>query len=195
MQLDLTKGMSLDLSKTENIEQMFVGANWGMIKHGGLFGFGATKEKVDLDISAIAVDERGNRIEWVFYGRKNGNGISLDKDDRDGDDEDNDEDNETLTIIPSKIDPRVAKVYFCLVSFLGQTFKEIPYATMRMYDKNHQPLANIAADIPNTPEFHDSTSIVFAALERTPEGWSYRAITKSTNCVPIEALAQIVSAF
>lgn len=195
MQLDLTKGMSLDLSKIDNIEQMFVGANWGMIKHGGIFGLGAVKEKVDLDISAIVVDEKGNRIEWVYFGRKNGNGITLDKDDRNGDDEDNDEDNETLTIIPSEIDPRAAKVYFCLVSFLRQKFEEIPYATMKMYDKNHQPLANIGVNIPNTPELHNATSIVFAALEKTSEGWSYRAITKATNCSTIEALAQIVSIF
>lgn len=195
IKLDLTKGMSLDLSKTENIEKIFVGANWGKIKKGGFLGFGTELIKVDLDISAVALDEQDNTVEWVYYGRKSGNGISLDKDDRDGDDEDDGADNETLTVELSKLNPKVTKIYFCLVSFLGQEFREIPFATMKMYDKNHKDLAGIAFDIPNTPECHKSTSIIFAVLEKKPEGWIYRAICKSTNCSSIEAVAQIVSVF
>lgn len=196
MQLNLTKDMSLDLSKTENIEQLFVGANWGMIQRSsGFLGFGAQKEKVDLDISAIIVDNRGNLIESIYFSRKNGNGVSLDKDDRDGDSEKDDEDNETLTVTLSKLPTNAAKVYFCLVSFLGQEFREIPYATMKMYDKDHKPLAGIAFDIPHTPECHSALSIVFAALERKPEGWSYKAICKPTKASSIEALSQIVGAF
>ena len=49
--LNLTKGDKLDLVKNDGskLTNFCVGLNWGAIVKSGMFGFGTTKEAVDLD--------------------------------------------------------------------------------------------------------------------------------------------------
>jgi tellurium resistance protein TerZ len=50
MAINLQKGQRISLEKTDGakLQNICVGINWGAIEKKGLFGFGSTKEAVDL---------------------------------------------------------------------------------------------------------------------------------------------------
>lgn len=190
MQIDLTKGMSLDLSKVEGLTNISVGANWGMItESAGFLGFGATKTAVDLDLSATTYDENNTLLSTCYFARKDIAGISLDGDDLSGDEEDDDSDNETIIVDLTKVDSRVKSIVFCLVSFKGQPFGALPYAKLSLYDQSKKCLAGTNINITENDEYKNKVSMVFAKLEKVNDVWSYKAICEPTNFSSISALA------
>lgn len=200
MVLDLTKGMVLDLSKSDNvITKVAVGVNWGKIqktktvteKVGGFFGFGGKEETktvvvdqedVDLDLSALLFDSRGTLLNTIYFGNLRGNGIKHTGDDLKGDSEQDDNDNETINIELSAVDSAVSKIVFVLVSFRGQDFGTLPYATINLYDNSttKTKIANTVADISKDRNFAGKKSMVFAALDKKSSGWEYRIINEPT---------------
>ena len=203
MVLDLTKGMTLDLTKIENasgLTDVAVGVNWGMIgrtrtvteKVGGFFGFGAKEvertvtdqqETVDLDLSALLYDKNGRLVDKIYYGNTWGKGVKHSGDDRSGDSSRDDKDNETITVKLSDTAPDVTKIVFVLVSFKGQDFGLLPYAGINLYNisSGKTKLANTNIDISKDNEFSGKVSMIFAALEKTTAGWDYRMIAEPTN--------------
>jgi stress response protein SCP2 len=62
MAINLQKGQRINLEKSNGnrLQSICVGINWGAIEKKGLFGFGVTKEAVDLDASCALFDEVKN---------------------------------------------------------------------------------------------------------------------------------------
>lgn len=187
MTLNLDKGMTLDLTKIENasgLTDVAVGVNWGMIKKGGLFGFGSSSEAVDLDLSAILYDSEGKKVDTIYYGHLSGKGVRHSGDDRSGDAEADDKDNETITVKLADTAPAVAKIVFVLVSFRGQDFGDLPYAGINLYNISSGKqikLANSNIDISKDHKYRGKVSMVFAALEKSVNGWEYRVIAEPTD--------------
>lgn len=182
MVLDLTKGMTLDLTKIDNasgLTDVAVGVNWGMISKGGFFGFGADKQNVDLDLSAIMYDSDGKHVETVYYGNLSAKGVRHSGDDLTGDAEADDKDNEVITVKLPDTQPRVTKIVFVLVSFRGQDFGDLPYAGINLYNttSGKVKLANTNVDIAKDSKYKGKVSMVFAALERKAN-WEYRIIAE-----------------
>jgi tellurium resistance protein TerZ len=208
MKLELSKGMSLELAKTEGLTKVAVGVNWGKIEHketvthkvGGFLGFGGkevteevvtSKQSVDLDISALLYDKNNKFIGKVYYANKVVNGIVHSGDDTSGDDVNDGKDNETIEVTLAKTQPAVAKIVFILVSFRGQKFGRIPYAQMKLYDissRNKTLMADTNIDISKETNYNDKTSMVFAKLENTNGEWNYTAICEPT---PYSSLSQL----
>lgn len=186
MVLDLTKGMTLDLTKIENasgLTDVAVGVNWGQIKKGGLFGFGSSSEAVDLDLSALLYDANGSLVDKIYYGNKSGKGVRHSGDDLTGDSSQDDKDNETITVKLADTAPNVAKIVFVLVSFKGQDFGDLPYAAMNLYNisSGKVKLANSNIDITKDSKYKGKVSMVFAALEKVNNCWNYRIIAEPTD--------------
>lgn len=210
IQLDLNKGMSLDLTKIDDADQLSsvaVGVNWGQIQitktkevnEGGFLGFGGKKvqkevvvrqETVDLDLSAILYDSNDNHITTIYYGRLRSTGISHSGDDRKGDDSQEDSDNETIDVNLNVLPDDVAKIVFVLVSFGGQRFGRLPYAQIKLYNTSSAKtlLADTNIDIANDGQFSDKLSMIFASLEKKNGTWSYKAICEPTTHSRLEAL-------
>lgn len=184
--LNLDKGMTLDLTKIENasgLTDVAVGVNWGMIKKGGLFGFGSSSEAVDLDLSAILYDTEGKKINTVYYGNLSSKGVRHSGDDRSGDAEADDKDNETITVKLADAAGAVAKIVFVLVSFKGQDFGDLPYAGINLYNisSGKVKLANSNIDISKDHKYKGKVSMIFAALEKKSNTWEYRVIAEPTD--------------
>lgn len=196
MILNLDKGMTLDLTKIENasgLTDVAVGVNWGMIKKGGLFGFGSSSESVDLDLSAILYDSNGNKVDTIYYGNLSGRGVRHSGDDREGDSEADDKDNETITVKLADTAPAVAKIVFVLVSFRGQDFGDLPYAGINLYNisSGKVKLANSNIDISKDAKYRGKVSMVFAALEKKANAWEYRVIAEPTDKKTLSDLVPI----
>lgn len=186
MVLDLTKGMTLDLTKIENasgLTDVAVGVNWGQIKKGGLFGFGSASEAVDLDLSALLYDANGSLVDKIYYGNKSGKGVRHSGDDLTGDSSQDDKDNETINVKLADTAPNVTKIVFVLVSFKGQDFGDLPYAGMNLYNisSGKVKLANSNIDISKDSKYKGKVSMVFAALEKVNGSFSYRMIAEPTD--------------
>lgn len=186
MVLDLTKGMTLDLTKIENasgLTDVAVGVNWGQIKKGGLFGSGSALEAVDLDLSALLYDAQGSLVDKIYYGNKSGKGVRHSGDDLTGDSSQDDKDNETITVKLAETAPNVTKIVFVLVSFKGQDFGDLPYAAMNLYNTSSGKvkLANSNIDISKDSKYKGKVSMVFAALEKVNGSFSYRMIAEPTD--------------
>ena len=186
MVLDLTKGMTLDLTKIDNasgLTDVAVGVNWGQIKKGGFFGFGSSSEAVDLDLSALLYDANGSLVDKIYYGNKSGKGVRHSGDDLTGDSSQDDKDNETITVKLAETAPNVTKIVFVLVSFKGQDFGDLPYAGMNLYNisSGKVKLANSNIDITKDSKYKGKVSMVFAALEKINNNWTYRMIAEPTD--------------
>lgn len=197
MVLDLTKGMTLDLTKVDNADKLTevaVGVNWGMISKGGFFGFGADKQNVDLDLSAIMYDSDGKHVETVYYGNLSAKGVRHSGDDLTGDAEADDKDNEVITVKLPDTQPRVTKIVFVLVSFRGQDFGDLPYAGINLYNttSGKVKLANTNVDIAKDSKYKGKVSMVFAALERKAN-WEYRIIAEPTDKRTLSDLVPVCS--
>lgn len=197
MILNLEKGMTLDLTKVDNADKLIevsVGVNWGMISKGGFFGFGADKQNVDLDLSAILYDANGNKVDIVYYGNLKSSGVKHSGDDLTGDAEADDKDNEVITVKLPDTQPRVTKIVFVLVSFRGQDFGDLPYAGINLYNTSSGKvkLANTNVDIAKDSKYKGKVSMVFAALERKTN-WEYRIIAEPTDKRTLSDLVPICS--
>lgn len=189
MMLDLVKGLQLDLSKVVGLTKVSIGANWGkIVTDKGFLGFGGSKESVDLDISAISYDANGNYRSTVYFGNQDVPGISLDGDDQTGDDDNDELDNETITIDLSEVSSQTSTIVFSLISYKQQPFGALPYARLRLYDADKSCLATTNIDITADEKFKSKTSMVFARLDRTTEGWTYKAVCEPTEYKTITEL-------
>lgn len=193
--LNLEKGMALDLTKIENasgLTDVAVGVNWGKIKSGGLFGFGAELKAVDLDLSALLYDKDGKLVDKIYYNNKLGKGVQHSGDDTTGDDENDGKDNETITVRLADTAPAVTKIVFVLVSFRGQDFGDLPYAGMNLYNisSGTVKLANSNIDISKESKYRGKVSMIFAALEKVNNNWQYRMIAEPTEHRELSSLVQ-----
>lgn len=206
MAIRLEKGQRINLEKDggEKLTSFCVGCNWGaierMVTKPGLFGLFSRTEKevsdVDLDLSCIMLDADGQICDHIYsplyrrefldhYGMPAGKLDSLDRalhhsgDDRQGDQGGDDGlDNEIITVDLTRVQPRVAQIFFFLNNCGSEDFSQIPYASIRMYEGTPTRVKSVFAqyDVAAQPQYRGMTALVMGRLYRRNGEWKFNAI-------------------
>jgi tellurium resistance protein TerZ len=191
MAINLEKGQRINLEKSNGskLQNICVGINWGAIEKKGLFG--NKKEPVDLDASCAVFDDKKNHIDSVNFAKlkSKDNAIMHSGDDLTGDlDGDDGLDNEVITLDLSKISADASYVAFFVNSFRGQDFKDIPFASIRIYEGTPKSVNEVFAryDIANDATFAGKVSLVLGVFYKRNNEWKFNAIGAATNDKKLE---------
>ena len=200
MAINLQKGQRISLEKSNGtkLQNVCVGINWGAIEKKGLFGFGSSKEAVDLDASCAVYNANKQLIEVVYFGNlgsKDG-AVKHSGDDRTGDTGGDDGlDNEVITLDFSRLNPGAEYVAFVLNSFQGQDFASIPFASIRIYEGTPTRVNEVFAtyDIANGSGFAGHVSMVLGVFYKKNGEWKFNAIGEPTKDRKLEQTVQTVT--
>ncbi|SHE23002.1 TerD family protein [methanotrophic endosymbiont of Bathymodiolus puteoserpentis (Logatchev)] len=198
MAISLQKGQRISLEKSSGgaLQKLCVGANWGAIEKKGLLG-GKKMVAVDLDLSVALFDSNKTLLDLVYFGQlqaKKG-GIKHSGDDTEGDvGGDDGLDNEVVSIDLSAIDSNAAQVVFILNSYKNQDFKDIPFASVRIYEGTPSRVDEIFAtyDIANDEKFAGSVAMVMGKMYRHNGAWKFSAIGDATKDSKLEQIVKTV---
>ena len=197
MAISLQKGQRISLEKDGGgtLQRLCLGANWGAIEKKGLFG--KKKVAVDLDASVALYDANKQLLDMVYFGQlaaKKG-GIKHSGDDTEGDlDGDDGLDNEVISIDLTAVDSNAEQIVFILNSYKGQDFKEIPFASIRIYEGTPTRVDHIFAtyDIANDAKFAGAVSMIMGKLYRHNGSWKFSAIGDTTTDKKLEKIVATV---
>ena len=200
MAINLEKGQRISLEKNNGskLQNVCVGINWGAIEKKGLFGFGSSKEAVDLDASCALYTENKQLSEVIYFGNlksKNGS-VKHSGDDLTGDmGGDDGLDNEIITIDLGQLDASVSYVAFVLNSFRGHDFGTIPFASIRIYEGTTKRVNEVFAkyDIANGAAFKGSVSMVLGVFYKKNGEWKFNAIGEPTKDRKLEETVKTVT--
>jgi tellurium resistance protein TerZ len=200
MAINLQKGQRISLEKSNGskLQNVCVGINWGAIEKKGLFGFGSSKEAVDLDASCALYNENKQLLEVVYFGNlksKNGS-VKHSGDDLTGDmGGDDGLDNEIITLDFSQLDANVNYVAFVLNSFRGHDFGTIPFASIRIYEGTTKRVNEVFAkyDIANGSNFAGHVSMVMGVFYKKNGEWKFNAIGEPTKDRKLEDTVKTVT--
>lgn len=199
MAISLKKGQRISLEKAGGgaLQRMCIGVNWGAMEKKGLFG-GVKKQAVDLDASVGLFDADKKNIDVVYFQKLESScgAIKHSGDDLTGDmDGDDGLDNEVVTVDLTRINPQASQVVFVLNSFRGQNFKDIPFATIRIYEGSPSRVDNVLAtyDIANDDSFAGKVSMVMGKLYRHGDQWKFSAIGEPTADTRLDGTLKTVA--
>ncbi|MEP6803873.1 MAG: TerD family protein [Flavobacterium sp.] len=191
MAINLEKGQRINLEKSNGTKlvNICVGVNWGAIVKKGLFG--SKKEPVDLDASCAVYDDQKKHIDSVNFKKliSNDRAIKHSGDDLTGDlNGDDGLDNEVITLDFSQLSPAANHVAFFINSFRGQDFKDIPFASIRIYEGTPTKVTQEFAryDIANDASFAGNVSMVLGVFYKRNDEWKFSAIGVPTSDKKLE---------
>lgn len=191
MAINLEKGQRINLEKSNGtkLQNICVGINWGAIEKKGLFGI--KKEPVDLDASCAIYDDKKKHIDSVNFRKlkSNDQAIIHSGDDLTGDlNGDDGLDNEVITLDFSKLSSSASHVSFFVNSFRGQDFKDIPFASIRIYEGTPTRVSEEFAryDIANDASFSGNVSMVLGVFYKRNDEWKFNAIGTPTKDKKLE---------
>lgn len=199
MAINLQKGQRINLEKTNGskLTNFCVGCNWGaIVVSNGIFGFGKKVQDVDLDLSCLMIDEKGQICDHIYsplyrtdflqrYGLPNGKTDSNDyalhhsgddlKGDLGGDDG---LDNEIITVDLNRVSPNVHQIFFFLNNCGTEDFSKIPYASIRMFEGTPTKVKEVFAqyDVAASPQYAGSLALIMGKLYRRGGEWKFSAI-------------------
>ena len=200
MSISLTKGQSISLTKENGskLKNICIGANWSAIQVTSFFGRKSTKD-VDLDLSVGMYDESGRLIEKLYFGNyrsKPISGMTHSGDDRTGDsDGDDGLDNEVITIDLEMLPSNAAYLGLVLNSYSMIDFKDIPSASVRIYEGTPSRVDSEFAsfNIANDAKFSGAYCMVLGGLYRKPgDDWKFKSIGEPTSDRDLSTLLQTV---
>jgi tellurium resistance protein TerZ len=199
MAINLQKGQRISLEKSNGskLQSVCVGINWGAIEKKGIFGFGSSKEAVDLDASCALFDENKKLIDVVYFGnlKSKDQAVRHSGDDLTGDmGGDDGLDNEVITLDFGSLNPAVKHVAFVLNSFRGQDFGTIPFASIRIYEGTPKRVNEIFAtyDIAHDANFRGHVSMVMGIFYVKNDEWKFNAIGEPTKDRKLEETVNTV---
>ncbi|WP_163408569.1 TerD family protein [Flavobacterium ajazii] len=191
MAINLEKGQRINLEKSNGskLVNVCVGVNWGAIEKKGFFG--TKKEAVDLDGSCAVYDDKKNHIDSVNFRKliSNDRAIKHSGDDLTGDlNGDDGLDNEVITLDFSQLTPSANYVAFFINSFRGQDFKDIPFASIRIYEGTPTRVSQEFAryDVANDASFAGNVSMVLGVFYKRNDEWKFNAVGVPTNDKKLE---------
>lgn len=194
MAINLEKGQRINLEKSNGskLENICVGINWGAMEKKGFFG--TKKEAVDLDASCAVFDENKKHIDTVSFRqlKSNDQAIRHSGDDLTGDlNGDDGLDNEVITVDLTKLSPNATYLGFFINSFRGQDFKDIPFASIRIYEGTPTRVQEVFAkyDIANEKAFEGSVSMVLGVFYKKNGEWKFNAVGTPTADKKLEQTA------
>jgi len=182
MAISLQKGQRISLEKTSGgaLQKLCVGANWGAIEKKGLLG-GKKMVAVDLDLSVALFNSNKDLVDLVYFGqlRAKKGGIKHSGDDTEGDiDGDDGLDNEVVEIDLAAVDSNADQIVFILNSYKNQDFKEIPFASVRIYEGTPTRVDSVVAsyDVANDEKFSGSVAMIMGKMYRHNGAWKFSAV-------------------
>lgn len=191
MAINLEKGQRINLEKSNGskLVNICVGVNWGAIEKKGFFG--TKKEPVDLDASCAVYDDKKNHIDSVNFRKliSSDRAIKHSGDDLTGDlNGDDGLDNEVITLDFSQLTPSASYVAFFINSFRGQDFKDIPFASIRIYEGTPTRVAQEFAryDVANDASFAGNVSMVLGVFYKRNDEWKFNAVGVPTSDKKLE---------
>ncbi len=198
MTISLQKGQRISLEKTGGgkLQALCLGANWGAIEKKGLLG-GKNSVAVDLDLSVALFSSDKTLVDLIYFGQlqaKKG-GIQHSGDDTKGDvDGDDGLDNEVVVIDLSAIDSNAEQVVFILNSYKNQNFKDIPFASVRIYEGTPDKVDHIIAtyDIANNSKFAGAVAMIMGKMYRHDDTWKFSAIGDATKDKKLDQIVMSV---
>ncbi|RZJ74204.1 MAG: TerD family protein [Flavobacterium sp.] len=197
MAINLEKGQRINLEKSNGSKllSVCVGVNWGAIERKGLFS--TKKEAVDLDASCAIYDENKRLLDTVSFRqlRSKDGAIKHSGDDLTGDlNGDDGLDNEILTLDFSKLNPAAHYVGFFINSFRGQDFKDIPFASIRIYEGTPTRVNEVFAkyDIANDSAFAGKVAMVLGVFYKRNGDWKFNAIGAPTADKKLEQTVETI---
>ncbi|WGQ11109.1 TerD family protein [Pedobacter gandavensis] len=200
MAINLQKGQRISLEKSNGskLQNICVGINWGAIEKKGMFGFGKTKEAVDLDASCALYNDKKQLVDVVYFGslKSKDGAVKHSGDDLTGDmGGDDGLDNEVITLDFSQLNPAVEYVAFVLNSFRGHDFGAIPFASIRIYEGNPKQVREVFAtyDIANGAGFAGHVSMVLGVFYKRNGEWKFNAIGEPTKDKKLEETVNTVT--
>jgi tellurium resistance protein TerZ len=200
MAINLQKGQRINLEKSNGskLQTVCVGINWGAIEKKGMFGFGSTKEAVDLDASCAMFNEAKQRVDVVYFGNlaSSDGAVKHSGDDLTGDlGGDDGLDNEIITLDLSRLNPSVTSVAFVLNSFRGHDFGTIPFASIRIYEGTPKMVNEVFAtyDIAKSASFAGHTSMVLGVFYKKNGEWKFNAVGEPTKDKKLEDTIKTVA--
>ena len=139
MSVNLQKGQKISLDKEAGgtLSRIVMGLGWDAIKKGGLFGFGARSESVDLDASCLMFDESGKTVDAVWFRQLKSTDGSIvhTGDNRTGA---GDGDDEQIMVDLTRVPGHVKSLVFTVNSFTGQNFSQVQNAYCRILNAADQ---------------------------------------------------------
>jgi tellurium resistance protein TerZ len=199
MAINLEKGQRISLEKSNGskLQNICVGINWGAIEKKGLFGFGSSKEAVDLDASCALYDDNKQLQEVVYFGNlkaKNGS-VKHSGDDLTGDmGGDDGLDNEVISVDLGGLPANTTYVAFVLNSFRGQDFGTIPFASIRVYEGTPKQVTEVFAKYNIAGGgFAGHVSMVLGVFYKKNGEWKFNAIGEPTKDKKLQETVQTVT--
>ncbi|WP_316839609.1 TerD family protein [Pedobacter gandavensis] len=200
MAINLQKGQRISLEKSNGskLQNICVGINWGAIEKKGMFGFGKTKEAVDLDASCALYNEKKQLVDVIYFGslKSKDGAVKHSGDDLTGDmGGDDGLDNEVITLDFTQLNPTVDYVAFVLNSFRGQDFATLPFASIRIYEGTPKQVREVFAtyDIANGAGFAGHVSMVLGVFYKKNGEWKFNAIGEPTKDKKLEETVNTVT--
>lgn len=197
MAVNLQKGSRVSLKKDNgaDLTNICVGVNWGAIEKKGLFG--SKKIAVDLDASVGLFNEEGALVDTIYFGQLNSKcgSIKHSGDDRTGDvDGDDGLDNEVIQVNLARVPANVHHIAFILNSYRGQDFKDIPFASIRIYEGKPERVDEVFAtlNVSQDPTFSGSIGMIMGRMYRHNNEWKFAATADATGK---EQLQQTLTTF
>jgi tellurium resistance protein TerZ len=191
--INLKKGNSISLEKDgRKLEKIYVGLNWGKVsKYWGLL-----QTSVDLDGSVSTFNSEKQLIDTVYFNKR----ISDDKaikhsgDDRHGDSYCDDKDNEVISIDLGKISPKVESIVIYLNSYTGIEFDTIPYAKIRLFDRDTTDVNKVFAtfNLSSEENFKGKVSMIMAKLVRNGNNWKFITVGEAVDSKRIKQTIELI---
>ena len=192
MAIKLEKGQRINLEKGSGakLTNFCVGCNWGAITKKAFFGLTTTTVDVDLDLSCLLFDEKGEVVDHIWSPLYNLGKIGLPKgkldsndralhhtgDDLTGGNSDGGDD-ETLNVDLAKVDPQVQEIIFTATIYKAeerkQNFGQVRNSYIRIYNSiTNEEIARYDLD----EDFSIETAVEFGRLYRRNGEWKFEAM-------------------
>ncbi len=205
MAINLTKGQKINLQKDngEKLEKFCVEVSWGAIEteKKGLLWTTKKVEDVDLDLSCVLLNEKGEWKDHVYSPEYNGflkrENFPLGKlttQDyaltHSGDDLGKGGGNdfrEVITVDLTKVDKEIDKMFFFLNIYLnrGQNFdfSQIPFAKISMFEgtPNKVQKEHLKFDVVTDESYKNKRALIMGKLYKRNDEWKFDAIGDATD--------------
>jgi tellurium resistance protein TerZ len=156
----MEKGSVVDLPKSSQLQSVVAGLGWD-----------TDKGNVDLDVSAVLLDQSCRHVDTVFFGQLSAQGITHSGDNLTGQ---GSGDDETITVALEHVPPRVNQIFFVINIYTrGTNFSQVANPYCRLYTAGGEEICNYRLD-----EAGREQGLLVARLFREPGGarWGFQAI-------------------
>jgi tellurium resistance protein TerZ len=190
MTVNLQKGQKISLEKEAGglLARVTMGLGWDAIKVGGIFGFGARTQAVDLDASCVLFDEQGRPVDVVWFRQLKSRDGSIvhTGDNRTGAGEGDDE---QIIVELARVPAHVKSLVFTVNSFTGQDFAQVKNAYCRLVNATNQN--EVARYDLSVQGAH--TAQIMAKLYRHNGDWKMHAIGENGSGRTFDELLPLIT--